>query len=318
MRGTVWLGPDRLDRRNGVMWPEAFSPNWVDHAQAFTKETVLATGVDEHLWLVEIQEPAKEIAFGVEGTAQLIGEVGAWSRGAAGELRLQLFGQLKSSLARMLAAVQEGGRPDAFSRDTVLDTVSVARKVAAARSPDDLGKAIPLVQELIPRMWPPEKKKGLLAKKKFDVSRPFELLRGAVESATSATDDGVKAMLVMDVLQGVNDQLRVMARLARGQMMFVAMLDASQAPDPESMERQMQEAQRVVRRVRDLDIPGSGPRSGQEGLAGYSSAMFMGSEPPPSTIGDASDADAVADGQEQLPPQVVEVTEWLAGRLGLT
>jgi hypothetical protein len=179
MEAFVWLGAGRTDS-TGSVWPEAGEVR--AEACAIPGFQLLVGGVDDELWRVEFEGDPRLGPDGLEGRARLVASLSGWSQALAGALRLQLFELARGTLARALVSVDSPKWPNAFSRDVMLDASQVGRKVATSRAPVELTQTLEKVKPIVPKLWPPQKKRGLFASK-LDATRVYELLRKALESS---------------------------------------------------------------------------------------------------------------------------------------
>ncbi len=319
MKGFIWLKADRYDQV-GSQWPSPGSGDWADDTRALSAPYLLMHGIATELWRVEFDGLPRVNAEGMEGRMRLDAPVPEWSLGAAGELRQRFFENGRASLARTLVAVESTDWPNVFLRDVILDCSKLGKRVAAARSPSDLEKAIAMAQPLVQRFWPPEKKRGLFAKKKIDSTRVYEALRKALESSIAATEEMMRAVTGTDVVGSTNTQIGASSRLAKAELMFVSMLATSVAPDQEAMDRMLQHSRDRAKAIRDIEV-GSDHQSG--GLIGFGWGGGFGF----SAAGAAPIPDVKPEGESEVAPAappdsvmpgpVMAATEWLVGRLGL-
>ncbi|MEX0991365.1 MAG: hypothetical protein WD004_03735, partial [Actinomycetota bacterium] len=318
MQGFIWLKADRYDQV-GSQWPNPGSGDWADDARALSAPYLLMHGIATELWRVEFDGLPRLNAEGVAGRMRLDAPVPEWSLGAAGELRQRFFESGRASLARTLVAVESSDWPNVFPRDVILDCSKVGKRVAASRSPSDLQRAILTAQPLVQRLWPPEKKRGLFAKK-IDSARVYEGLRKALESSIAAAEEMMRAVTGTDVVGSTNTQIGASSRLAKAELMFVSMLATSIAPDQETMDRVLAQSRDRTKAIRDIEV-GSDIQSG--GLIGFGwgggfGFSAAGALPIPD-VKPGGDIEQVptAPPDSVMPEPVMAATEWLVGRLGL-
>jgi hypothetical protein len=302
MEAFVWLGAGRTDS-NGSAWPEAGELH--SDGCALPGFQLLVDGVADELWRVEFEGDPKLGADGLEGPARLVSSLSAWSSALAGALRLQLFELARGTLARALVSVDSPEWPNALSRDVMLDAGQVGRKVATSRAPVELLQTLEKVKPIVSELWPPQKKRGLFASK-VDATRVYELLRKALESLITATEEITQGVNSPELIPSLNSQIAAASRLAKADLMFGAMLRASAASNQETLETMVDDARDKTKALREIE---SGP-AGHAGLSGgFSFTATDGFR--------SADPDRGHTAELPLPDAIKTLTAWLGDRLDI-
>lgn len=310
----VWLTDDRRDG-DGRLWPDASLDGfWVNEAEVLRSDTLLTHGIGPKLWSVEFDGEAFPSAEGYGGKARLYAEIAGWSIGTAGELRLQLFQAMRASLSRALVAADDESGPDPFERDVILDMVQAGRKISGARGPSELKPVLPTLGQLVSRLWPPDKKRGMFAKK-VDTARAYENMRSAMESALEAANEAVEGTLDMDAVHGVNRMLRVLGKLIRAEATFVEMMKIQGLADQEKIDAELDAARGRIRAIRDVDVrePGAELQEGGSGSDSLGIASPFLQQQVGLTPQVAPQTAAVL--AAEYPKVFVESAAWLQNRL---